>query len=238
MATLAQIRSRLLNEISQVAGNTDFSDSELNGFINEGITFGATLLQWPYDIMDVQVELGIPIYTLPADTLMLREAYFGNRTTAGDVKPLKIYTEATLKELNPNWLDNTNSTRGRPARVCLLDKSSVLLDPRPDVDNSASGKRLYVSYVYYPAALAADGDLPVLPLGTHDFLSIYGAHKCYAGKLNNPQLSAAKLQEFLSKLKLLEPKVDRPVQQLAFHWGSEVDRGTGSTNNLADLRLS
>lgn len=236
MSTLQQIRAKAYGEIGQDSSNSTITSSEMDGFINEGVRFFATLLQWPVDLVEIQVEDGISHYTLLSDTLMLKFAYFGNRSTKDDVKPLDIWTEAALKEYFPSWLDSTSDTKDRPQVVVLIDKNTVMLHPRPNAEQSAAGKKLYLSYVYYPAVLALDADTPDLPLAAHDLLSVYAAHKCYAGKLNNPQTSTSKLNEALAKLKLVEPKVDKPKNQLSFQWGTEIP-ALDSWTNLADHRL-
>lgn len=236
MSTLQQIRAKAYLEISQDSDNSGVTSAQMDGFINEGVTYASTVLQWPRDIVEIQVEDDKSTYTLPIDTLMLRLAYFGNRSVEGDVKPILTCTEETLVNLFPNWLDNTSGSKGRPEVAVLIDRQSVLLHPRPNTAESATGKKLYLSYVYYPAVMSSSSDTPDLPLAAHDFLAIFAAHKCYAGPLNNEALSRSKLTEFTQKLKSIEPRVDKPVQQMAFHWGREISNNT-SGDNLADLRL-
>lgn len=236
MPTLQQIRAKAYLEISQDSSNSAITSAQMDGFINEGVKYCATILQWPRDIIEIQVEDGVGTYTLPTDALMLRLAYFGNRSTDGDTKPLLVCTEESLVNLYPDWLDSTSGSKGRPEVAVLIDRLSVLLHPRPNTVESASGKKLYLSYVYYPAALSSDSDTPDLPLAAHDFLSIFAAHKCYAGPLNNVDLANNKFSEFTQKIKAIEPKVDKPVQQLSWHWGGEIS-SNGSGDSLANLRL-
>ena len=221
MSTLQQIRTQTRLLIDQTdSANSDFSDSELNGFVNEGARLLAPLIKWPRDRVEVQVEAGKPAYTLPVDNILILDAYFGDVSKAGDKLPLRVLHESQMKAFRPGWLDATADSRGRPDILILIDRLTAVLNPTPNADESVSGKKLEIVYVFYPATLSADGDTPDLPIVYHDFLSQYGQYKCYMSKLNKPELGSSIFGQMIQKAKLLEPVVTKEFNEQSFTWGN------------------
>ena len=133
MSTLSQIRSLVRVNISQTdETNTDFTNTELNGFINEGVRFLGALVKQPRDHVYVQTEDNKSSYTLPSDAILLLTAYFGDKTKSGDVRPMEIIPEEALKEKMPNWLDESGVNNGRPYYAVLMGKRTVLVAPTPN----------------------------------------------------------------------------------------------------------
>jgi len=235
--TLQQIRSDLKLLIDQQDSTSpDYSDSELNGLINQGVQYMASLVEYPRDIAEIQVEDNVSSYTLLSDTMKLLVTYFGNRASSGDVAPLEIVTQEKLKELSPSWLETTSDSKNRPKWACLIDRNTILLHPRPDTENSVSGKKLYVSYVYYPDSLSADGDYPDLPPIYHQFVAQYAAHLCYLGKLKNADMARTMLDETIKKVKSVQPQVVNETSDLYFDFGND-DYDYGGDGDLAHNRL-
>lgn len=224
MATLSQIRSLVRQFISQTdTSNTDFTDDELNGYINLGVRFLGGLVKHPRDLVEIQVEQGKAAYTLPTDVVIIRTAYFGD-VSSGDVKPLEVLTEEALKSVVPGWLSEQASDQGRPQRMILLDRSTVLVNPTPSATESASGKKLRLGYVYQPAALSADADIPDLPIVYHDFISEYANHICCMGKLKEYEKGVSILQIVLDKAKKLENLIVKDTEAgFGFSWGGALD---------------
>lgn len=221
MPTLQQIRNNTRILISQQdSDNTDYTDAELNGLINQGLIFFAVQTKWPRDLVSIQVENDKDTYTLPSDNLIIVDAYFGDTQINSDVKPLTILSPQILKEKVPGWLDSSSDSKGRPQYLTLIDRRSVLINPRPDDTNSVSGKKLHLYYIYYPQRMTADGDEPDLPLAYHDHLSMYAAHLCYMGKLKNIEVGKAMLNDVMGKIKLLEPPVTKETEEQYFSFGS------------------
>src|SRR3990167_8913626 len=131
MATLAEIRAQSLVQITQTTANSDFTTAELNGFINQAIVFFATQVKWPRALTTVTPVAGTSLYSLPSDSMIVVEAFYGDRNTQNDVRRLKIFTVEMLSELYPQWLDSTTATRGRPDRFVTFSRNQFVLSPTP-----------------------------------------------------------------------------------------------------------
>jgi len=240
VSTLQQIRSQTRVLISETdEANSHFSNSELNSFTNQAINFLTTLIEYPRDIVEIQVEDGVGIYSLLSDTLIIRTAYFGDVNVKDDIKPLKVLTEETLKELFPTWLDETTDTRGRPRYLILLNRKQIFIYPRPDTAESASGKKVILGYIFRPTDLSADGDTPDLPTPYHTLLQFYAAHMCYAGKLQRIDISNNMFTIFTTKVQALKPTMIKEAQELLrFQWGETDNLETGIASSAADLKVS
>lgn len=222
--TRSQIRTIARDLIHQEdEANTDFTNTELNDYADEGVRFLATLVKWPRDKIDVQLVAGTGAYTLPADAILIWNAYYGDVSVKGDVRPLDVMSEEELKHINPGWLDEHSESRGTPRRIILLDRNTVFAEPIPDTTAAASGKKLILTYVYSPAAMGNDSSEPDLPLSFHDLIPIYVKHKCYAGKLKDQFLSDSALKEVVDKGKLLDPIVTKEHELQSMFWGVQDD---------------
>ena len=233
MATLSQIRSLLRQKISQTdTGNTDFTDSELNGFINQSQRELGAHVKKPIAHFQVQVQQDYPAYTLPTNAILLATAYFGDLSIQGDVRPLMIMTEEALKEINPQWLDAHVSSQGRPYRIILLDRTTVVVNPRPDAAESQSGKKIHIGYVYQPVDLSADSDIPDIPLVYHDLLADYAYQFCLFSKLKDPVLGQAILANILAKAKNYAPLIEKESVSFGFAWGHSIDPNDDGSWNI------
>lgn len=224
MATLQQMRSRAYGQISQTEGSSDITTSEMNGFLNEGQRFLAPLIKWPRDFVDYTPVEGTPAYTLPSDFVLLRNAYYGDPTAVnGQMIPLEIWTEETMKGVIPTWMSQTSDDRGTPKRLILLDRSTIYVNPTPDADAVAGNTKLRIGYVYQPADMTADGDSPDLPITYHDFVIDYAVYRCYNGKLNQSQEADRVLNSIVSRSKLIEPVVTKEFDIQSMNWGERSD---------------
>lgn len=222
---LSQIKSLVRDFISQEStSNTDFSDTELTGYINQGVRFLGALVKQPRDLIEVQVEAGKPSYTLPSDAIIIRTAYFGDTSLTGDVRPLTALTEEALKEVVPSWLSQVESDRGRPQRIILQDRRTVLVNPTPSTSESASGKKIRIGYVYQPAILVNDSDEPDLPIVYHDFVGEYAYYLCCIGKLNLYEKGVSILNTLIDKAKKFENLIVKDTEAgFGFSWGRTID---------------
>lgn len=208
--------------------NTDFTDAQLQGYADEGIRFLATIVKWPRKETTTQAVEDTATYAFSSDFVLLLNAYFGSTSVSGDVKPLRIITEEELKQQRPNYLDATTNSQGRPDTLIIKDRSNCLISPRPNAAESITGKKLILHHVYSPAALASDSESPDLPVSYHDLIPMYIQHKCYLGKLNNPELATAIMKQIFDKAKLLESVVVKEMEQLRMFWNSDDMRDDDS----------
>jgi hypothetical protein len=224
MSTLGQSRALTRDFISQEdTANTDFTDSELNGYSNMGVRFLGALVKHPRDMVEIQVEEGKPAYNLPSDAVIIRTAYFGDVSVSGDVLPLFIGTEESLKVEAPSWLDESTASRGRPQRIILWDRNTVLVNPTPNAAQAAAGKKLHLGYVYQASPLVADGDEIDLPLVYHDLVAEYAFYLCLMSKLNMPDKAAMVLKTLMDKAKKLENLIVKEMEgALGFVWGGSM----------------
>ena len=230
MATRQQIRSQLRTLLNETdTANTHFSDSELNEYINQAQSYLAVLIEWPRDFVEIQTEENIGSYTLLSDTLIIRTAYFGDKNTSGNIRPLIVTTEEALKAMFPSWLDETTSSQGKPNYLILLDKRTIHVYPRPNAAESASGKKIVLDYIYNPANMGTDADQPDLPTPYHNFLQFYAAHLAYL-RLQNQVMSDRMAKDFVTKVKSIEPTLVKETKEgTEFQWADtdDVDASIG-----------
>ena len=224
MSTLSQLRSLVRQFISQTdTANTDFTDSELNGYLNMGTRFLGALVKHPRDLIEIQAEQGKAAYQLPTDAIIIRTAYFGT-VSDGDAIPLSVLTEEALKEVVPRWLSESATDQGRPSRMILLDRNTILVNPTPSADESVTGKKIRLGYVYQPATLSSDADEPDLPIVYHDLIPEYANHLCCMGKLKEYEKGVSILQTVLEKAKKLENLIIKDTEAgFGFSWGGGLN---------------
>lgn len=225
MATGSDTRTLIRQAISQSdASTSDFSDAELNGFIDQGVRYLGALVKKPIKRTSFQVTLDTGSYlisTYASDLVIPTKAYFGDVTIPGDVRPLRIIPEEELAETSPSWLDASSSSQGNP-NYLIRDGANLLIVPRPNAAASAIGKKVYLSYVYQPAA-SSDSTQLDLPIVYHDLVKDYAVHLCYMGKLNNTQHGLAIKQQIAADAKKLETLIVKESESPGFHWGSVID---------------
>lgn len=234
MATLAETRTLVRQAISQTdATMSDFTDAELNGFIDQGVRSLGAMVKKPIKRSSFQVAVDTGSYaiaTYVSDLIIPTKAYFGDTSIVGDVRPLRIIPEEELAELSPTWLDATTSSRGRP-NYLIRDGANLLIIPRPNADESATGKKVYVSYVYQPVASTESAQLD-LPIVYHDLVKDYAVHLCYMGKLANADHGIAIKAQVVTDAKKLEGLIVKESESPGFYWGSVIDPEDYSTTKL------
>lgn len=214
--------------------NTHFPDSTVvAGFLNQGAEFAAVFIEYPRDLVSVQAQSGIGSYPNPADNLLLRTAYFGDSSIVGDIKPITITTEETLKTIYPSWLDQTSSgTADRPQYLIQIDRNTVHIFPRPNAAGSATGKKLWLNYNYVPASMVNDSDVPDLPVPYHNLLPFYAVHLA-AIPLKDAPLSIQMYNQFMQKVNLIKSAVTKESKDnLGFSWGNDVDVDSNSLGGI------
>ena len=219
--TLSTIRSDFYNLIDEVEGNSHVTASQANGFINESIQKVAVKKHQPRKFdSGTQVTQDDADYDCPSDFLYLVGAYFGNEEINGDKVPLTIVRPENIRYLDPLWLDRTDASQGRPDKLIFVDKNTFILHPRPNADESATGRKVWLYYSYLPATLSSESGNPDLPDAYHDIIKYYAAYLAYLGKLNNPILAASMLNIFNKELEDREESADKEaVELMRFQWG-------------------
>lgn len=223
MATRQQIRERVRILFGQETdSNTSrYSDTQLNGLIDQAIGQIATFIEYPRDLVEVTSEQDKGAYTLPSDTVKVLTVDFGNRSSAGDCEPIKYLNLETLRGLYPDWLDNTSSSQGRPKYWTLLDRNTILVHPRPN--SSEAGKKIIMSYVYLPASLASDSSTPDLPPAAHMLVPFYVLYLAYTG-LTDIERATTALALFDKELDRIKPMLEKEAEEgFKFTWGATED---------------
>lgn len=213
MATLQQIRAEVLLLLKETEANTHFTSSELNGFINRAQEMTAIISESANDSIEIQIEEGVGAYTLPSDNILISSAYIGDKNILNDLKPLSIYTEESLKSINPYWRNEIASSRGEPIRLLWLDRMTIFLDPRPDAASSAIGKKLVLSYIFQPASMSSDSMSPNLHLAYHPLLKFYAAYLAYIS-LQNKTMSDSLYKNWLSHYELIKGILSKKAEEL------------------------
>lgn len=221
--TLAEIRTLVRQFISETdSGNSTFSDTELNGYINMATRWTGALMKYPRRSSDELTPItGQSTYSLASDVVIIRNAYFGN-TSTGEIIPLNIVTEETLKEIAPNWMSTATKDQGKPVYIILKTRNSVMVYPSP-ASTEITGNSIKLSVVYQPAVLVADGDIPDLPIVYHDLIPEYANHLCCMGKLKEYDKGLAILKTLMDKSKQVENLVLKDsISSLGFTFGNSI----------------
>lgn len=221
MAIRSDIRTQARTVLSETdSANSHFTDAQLDEYIDQSQTYMATMIEYPRKFATgTQAIDGTARYALPTDVLVVLSVFFGDTSIQNDIFPLEMIREETLTNLYPGWLDATVSTKGRPLYAVIIDRSTLLIQPRPDTTNAATNKKIYINYVYVPAALTSDSDSPDLPLPYHDIIQFHVAHLAYL-KLQLPDMAAKMIALFADKAKSIKATVVRESRQnLGWEWG-------------------
>jgi hypothetical protein len=237
MPNLGAIRSQTLSLIRETTGDTNFTSDQLNAFINQAQKLMVPIIGKPRKDYSVQVAVGDVDYDVPSDFVRMNMAYFGDLSLANDVRPLQFVTEDTLRSLFPSWRSTHSTNRGVPSYVFMIDDNTVGIYPPPNSDNSATGKKLIYSYLYYPVDLSSDSDEPVLPLPYQDILKYYAAHLCYLN-LSNQDMAATMLKEFAEHHKQIQQNsIIESNEALGWQWAYDDGVNDDSPNGTAFLRI-
>ena len=221
--TLEQLTTQTYNLIDEIqGGETHFPDpSVIYGYLNEGSEYLAVFIEYPRDLVSVQAEQGKGAYDNPEDNLILRTAYFGDVSIRGDIQPIKVISEETLKTIYPSWLDESVKAQSdRPEYIIQLDRLTIAIVPTPNAIGGAAGKKIWLNYNYVPTPMITATDTPDLPAPYHNLLPLYAAHLCYSGRLGSDVKSAKLYTEFMTKVNSIKSSVTKETKEgLGFSWG-------------------
>lgn len=202
--TLLSTVRRYIDE--ETSSNSHFSDDEIYDYINQGIRYLGTDLEWPLQTAQATAVEDQAVYTLPSDFISLVDAYFDNHA-------IVIIERADLPGLTPTW---QNSSAGTPRYAYKSDNAKIGLYPKPDATNA--GLFLQIQYIKVPADLADDTSTPDLHTSFQDCIPFYAAFLC-EHKLGNTARAKANMDLYEMHKKRLQSKVQRFSDDLnRFRW--------------------
>ena len=225
MATRADIRAQVYVLVNETSGNSHLTDADINSLIDQTMNLIAPIIQQPRKKSSgTQVTAGMGDITLPTDNLLILDAYYGDISIQGDIKPLKVYTEQTLKELQPSWMDEHVDSRSTPDTFLQTTPLLGSLFPRANTAAAATGKKVYFNYVYQPAALASDSESPPFTIAYHDIMKFYVCFLAYLGRLENKEAATLMYDKFIDHHKAIQGFANKETREtLGFSWGRSIN---------------
>lgn len=208
MSSLLQLRTatrRYINE--EDSTNSHFTDSEINDYLNQAVTFLATQMEWPQQVDQAVAVTNQTLYQLPSDFIALSDVYFDNQK-------IIILDRVDLGQISPSWQNDPSSI---PKVAYRFNNDTVGLYPTPDV--TQNGKIIQIQYVHLPATISSDVDIPDLHTAYQMCLPFYAAFACNY-KLGNSKQSDADMNNFKMHMNALKSKVQKYSDDLLrFRWG-------------------
>jgi hypothetical protein len=207
MSSVAELRlatRRLINEAD--ATNSHFTDPELLTYLNQAVTFLGTQLEWPEGVDQATAVPGTALYQLPDDFIELTEVYFNGAE-------LSILERADMGHVNSIWQQDQP---GMPQIAYRYNRNTVGLYPVPD--DKQTGYTLEIQYIYMPASLSLDTDVPDIHTAFQMCLPFYAAFLCES-KLGNDKRAETNLTNFDRHRKAFLSKVQKYSDDLLrFRW--------------------
>lgn len=195
---------RYINETDST--NSHFEDDEIYDYLNQGIRFLGTELEWPFQTAEATSVQDQAVYTLPDDFISLVDIYFDN-------VDLPIIERADLSAKRTDWQD---AESGTPQYAYKSDNAKIGLWPKPDLANT--GLTLQIQYIKVPPDLSDDSTAPDLHVAFQDCLPFYAAFLCEV-KMGNTKRSDYMISLYESHKKRLVSKVQRfSDDDLRFRW--------------------
>lgn len=208
MSSLLQLRTSVRRYINETdSTNSHFTDSQLNDYLNQAVTFLGTQMEWPEQVDQASAVTNQALYQLPSDFIALVDAYFDN-------KKLVILERADLGQISPSWQNDPSST---PTVAYQFNRDTIGLYPAPD--SSQSAKIIQIQYLHLPATLSADTDIPDLHTAFQMCLPFYAAFLCDYG-LGNDKKADIHLAKYDQHRKALMSRLQKYSDDLLrFRWG-------------------
>lgn len=219
MSSLAQLRlavRRYVNELDET--NSHFKDPEINDYLNQAVQFLGTQMEWPEQVDQSTAVPNQALYQLPNDFIELTDVFFNS------VNPvhLVILERADLGQISPSWQADPAST---PRIAYRFNRNTIGLYPVPDTNQT--DYTIQIQYIYMPATLIADTDVPDLHAAFQMCLPFYAAFLC-ENRLGNDKKADINLTNFDRHRKALMSKVQKYSDDLTrFRWAwSYPERNT------------
>lgn len=207
MATLSSLRTAIRRYINETdTANTNFSDSELNDYLNQATLFLGTQMEWPIQTFIATATPNIALYQLPSDFIELLDIYF-NQTK------IPLLDRADMGQISPSWQQDPIGT---PRLAYRFDGQTIGLYNTPDT--LQTGYELQIQYIAMPPTMVNDSDIPDLQNAYQMCLPFYGAFLC-EHRLGNSQKADVNLQRFKQHMDALKARVDKFADDLKrFRW--------------------
>lgn len=208
MTALSTLRTTVRRYIlEEDSTNSHFTDPEIDDYINQGVTFLATQMEWPEQVDTATAVAGQTLYTLPEDFIALVDVYFDNHK-------LQILERPDLGQISPSWQDDPDGT---PSIAYRDNRNVIGLYRTPDT--SQDGKIIQIQYIHLPATLSNDADVPDVHTAFQMCLPFYAAFVCDY-KLGNDKKADIHLAKYEYHKKALMSKVQKYSDDLLrFRWG-------------------
>lgn len=209
MAALSTLRTRVRKYISEEdSTNSHFTNDELDDYLNQAVTFLGTQMEWPEQVDQASAVAEQTLYELPTDFVALVDVYF-------DSTKLQVLERGDLGQINPSWQDDESGT---PRVVYRNNRNIIGLYPTPDT--SQDGKIIQIQYIYLPATLSDDADVPDLHEAFQMCLPFYAAFICDYS-LGNMKQSDVHLAKYEYHKKALMSKIQKYSDDLLrFRWST------------------
>lgn len=222
MSNLAAIRNQVYALLKQTSGDSQFTDAQINGFINEAQRLLVPIIELPRKHgTAVQVTAGMGDITLPTDNVLILDVYYGDPAVRGSVRKLAVITEQTLSALHPGWLETNTDSRGTPRFFVKRNETTGLLFPRADTNSSTTGKTVILNYVYTPTDLSSDSDSPSFPLPYHDVMKFYVLYLIWMA-LKEPVLAEQYKTDFFEHHKNIQSGSTKEAREtMAWTWAED-----------------
>jgi hypothetical protein len=216
MSTLSDIRSQVYSLLKETSGDSNFTDAQINSFINQTQSLIAPLIELPRkQSSGTQVTEGMGSVTLPTDNILILDAYIGDTSLAGDMKRLIVVKEQVIP---PTWMDTNTSSRGEPTRFFQQTLTNGIIYPRANANAAATDKKVYFDYVYKPADLSSDSESPSFPLPYQDIIKFYVLYLCYL-TLGNSALAQQFKNDFIEHHKVIQSASTKETREgFSFQW--------------------
>jgi hypothetical protein len=169
VATLLELRTRVRVRLDEATA-TAWSDSEINGWINEGARDVARRSETLQVSANIAVTAGTQEYTAPSDMSRLYRAEF---TPTGSTSVYSL-TYRDFNNLDAVWWTAKQTTQSTPELFTLWGyppSLKIILYPKPSQNGT-----LTVYYYRVPADVTSDGATVPVPNGWEDLVVEYATY--------------------------------------------------------------
>lgn len=196
---------------------TDYSNAMLDDQLNIGYVMLARMLanlgEDHFEEQNVKFDLvaNSGLYSLPADFMAFKQLRLAYSGTPLSPSAYVIATSYDTSEVHNVSVDEESVPVSNP--IVDLVGNFYRIKPKPRVAVTNGGR---LDYIALPSALAATADVPVIPVGYHDKIAVYGA-KEMAFKFEKWQKHVRLDKEWSEVMGDLEDKIaerdlNRPMQ--------------------------